>query len=329
MLPDFSYTRASTLEQALSEAMSEGAVIHAGGTDLLGCLRDKVFSASSVVSISHLSDLHGIARASTGGLRIGCLTTLKEVAQHRIVRESYPGLSQAILSAASPQLRNQGTLGGNLCQRPRCWYYRGDFDCLRKGGNTCYALIGENQYHCIFGGNRCYIVHPSDSAPMLVALDARVTISSPSGERQLPLESFYVTPEQNLQKENVLERGELLTEVIIPPARGGLITTYRKVRARGAWDFALAGLAASIRVSNGQVDFARLVLSGVAPVPWRISNVEELLIGNALDEDRIDLVADASIEGAQPLSQNRYKVDLVKGLVKKTLGTIAESTASS
>ena len=323
MLPDFRYTRPSSLNQALSETMSDGAVIHAGGTDLLGCLRDGVFSASNVVSISALANLRGITHTSAGGLGIGCLTTLKEIADHPTIRDLYPGLSQAALSAASPQLRNQGTLGGNLCQRPRCWYYRGGFDCLRKGGSTCYALIGENQYHCIFGGNRCYIVHPSDVAPMLVALNAQVTIVSRTGERRIPLESFFVSPEEDVLKENILEQGELLSEVVIPPARTGMVTTYRKVRTRGAWDFALAGFAASVSAVNGRVDSARLVLSGVAPVPWRVPHAEQLLIGNVLNDDVIDRVAEFCTEGAQPLNHNSYKIELVRGLVRETLSAMA------
>src|SRR5674476_291727 len=177
MLRKFSYRRATSIQAAADAATRPGAHILAGGTDLLGCLRDGVFSADTVVSISGIKALKGIGARPGGGLRIGALTTLSEVAADRQVLSSYPVLAQAAAAAASPQLRNQGTIGGNLCQRPRCWYFRGDFHCLRKGGDICFAAAGESEFHCIFGGAPCFIVHPSDTAPALLALDARVSIA--------------------------------------------------------------------------------------------------------------------------------------------------------
>ena len=200
MLPNFAYIRARSKQEALDNLASQGAYVHAGGTDLLGCARDEVFEVEKLVSISRLEELKGITHSDEGGIRIGALTTISEIAASAVIRESYPGLAQAASDVASPQLRNQGTLGGNLCQRPRCWYFRGDFHCAKRGGDMCYAVEGENRYHAIFGGDPCYIVHPSDTAPMLVALGAEVRISGARGERSMALEDFFVLPDQDLER---------------------------------------------------------------------------------------------------------------------------------
>ena len=175
-MPNVTYVKPKSLREAIDQLSSGSARVYAGGTDLLGCLRDDVFKVSTLVSINQLKELRGITQTPDGGLRIGALTTLTEMANSKIVKETYPGLARAASEVASPQLRNQGTLGGNLCQKPRCWYYRGEFHCMRKGGDKCYALQGENQFHCIFGGDMCYIVHPSDTAPVLVAFEATARV---------------------------------------------------------------------------------------------------------------------------------------------------------
>jgi len=323
MLPEFTYVRPGSLSEALEHARSEGAVLHAGGTDLLGCLRDGVFSAGKVVAIGDLEELRRISPTRDGGLRIGALATLAEVAAHPLILEHYTALAQGAASAASPQLRNQGTLGGNLCQRPRCWYFRGDFRCLRKGGPMCYAIVGENQYHCIFGGDPCYIVHPSDTAPALVALDARARLASPSGTRLVPLESFFILPSEDVRRETLLQPGELLTEVLLSPPAAGQRSIYRKVRARGAWDFALAGVAVALSGADDRVEAARVVLSGVAPIPWRAVDAEEALNRSRLDAETISRAATASVAGARPMTRNGYKVELVRGLTEETLHTLA------
>jgi len=319
MLPNFTYERAGSVDEAVEHSASEGAVLHAGGTDLLGCLRDGVFTAEKVVSLSGLEELKGIQATRDGGLRIGALTTLTEIASDATIAERYTALSQAAAAAASPQLRNQGTIGGNICQRPRCWYYRGDFHCLRKGGDTCYAIVGENHFHCIFGGSGCYIVHPSDTAPALQALGASVRIASRSGTRTVSLDDFFVLPADDIRQENILEPGELVTEVVLPPLRTGTRSVYRKVRDRGAWDFALAGLAAVVLMDGDRVQEASLVLAGVAPKPWRAADAEEALAGGSLDDATIARVAEAAVSGAQPLEHNGYKVQLVRGLMEETL----------
>lgn len=216
MMKPFSYVRVDSIGAAIKQLASNGTVIHAGGTDLLGCLRDGVLSAGAVVSLSGLSNLRGIEKNGTGGLKIGALTTLSEVARHPRIMESYGALARAASEVASPQLRNQGTLGGNLCQKPRCWYYRGDFHCLRKGGLQCFAVGGENAYHCILGGENCYIVHPSDTAPALAALEAKVHVEGPKGKRVVAVDGFFVLPEKDFTHETVLGPGELVTHIELP-----------------------------------------------------------------------------------------------------------------
>ena len=319
MLSTFSYVRPGSLKDALQVADGAGARFYAGGTDLLGCARDGVMPVQRVVSLSRLAELRGMSVLSDGGMRLGALTTIAEIAAHPVIAEKYTALAQAASLVASPQLRNQGTIGGNLCQRPRCWYFRGDYHCARKGGDTCYAIGGENQYHAIFGGGACWVVHPSDTAPALIALDAKVRIESLKGRRTVAAEKFFVLPEENVQKENVLEPGEVVTEVLLPPANPAVKSSYRKVRARGSWDFAMAGLALAIAVKAGKVEAVRAVLSGVAPVPWRSLNIEQALLHQKLDTRTIAKVGDAAIVGARPLEHNAYKVQLVRGLMEEAL----------
>ncbi|MBI2837164.1 MAG: xanthine dehydrogenase family protein subunit M [Acidobacteria bacterium] len=323
MMGSFSYVRAGSVKQAVAALAHDGARLHAGGTDLLGCLRDRVFDAGSVVSISGIEELGGIAALSGGSVRIGALATLAEIASHPLIRERYPVLAEAAASAASPQLRNQGTIGGNLCQRPRCWYFRGDFICTRKGGSLCYAFDGENRYHCIFGGDGCYIVHPSDAAPALVALDAQVSIAGPGGSRTIAVEDLHILPKQDIRRETSLEAGEIVTEIVVPPPRAGLRSTYRKVRERGSWDFALVSVAIAAVVAAGKVSAARVVLGGVAPKPWRSIAAEAALIGHAIDESAAMRAAAGAVEGAQPLAQNAYKVPLLRGALEEAVMSLA------
>jgi xanthine dehydrogenase YagS FAD-binding subunit len=242
MLPKFTYARPTSLKAALAGLTDQSARVHSGGTDLLGCLRDRVFSADTVVSLSAIKELHGVSIANNGALRLGAMTTIAEIASNETIAGGFSALADAARVVASPQLRNQGTIAGNLCQKPRCWYYRGDFDCLRKGGEMCFAYEGENQYHCIFGGDRCFIVHPSDTAPALAALGAVCRVSGPSSSRSVAVEALHVPPSQDPQRETVLENDEIITEIVLPPPANGLRSSYRKVRTRASWDFALAGV---------------------------------------------------------------------------------------
>ncbi len=323
MLPGFTYTRAKTVAEAVRLLATPGTKIHAGGTDLLGCLRDGVFGAKSLVSLGGLKELRGIAPLPGGGLRIGALTTHGEIAADKTIVGSYRALAQASASVASPQLRNQGTIGGNLCQRPRCWYFRGDFHCLRKGGELCYAMGGENQNHAVLGADKCVVVHPSDTAPALIALGAKVRIAGPGGTRAVPLDAFFVGPAKAVTRETILEKNEVLTEILLPPAEPGLRSSYRKVRARGAWDFALAGIALALLMKDGRIARARVVFSGVAPVPWRSEAVERAITGRALTPDVVATAAEAGVKGAQPLEKNGYKVPLLQGIITESLLALA------
>ena len=322
MLPKFNYVRPTTINEALAVLNDRPALIHGGGTDLMGCFRDGVVQADTVVSISAIDELKGIRKASDGGLRIGALTTVADVAAAEPVASSFTALAQAASEVASPQLRNQGTIAGNLCQRPRCWYYRGDFDCLRKGGEICYAFEGDNRYHCIFGGDLCFIVHPSDTAPALAALGAVCRISGPTTSRSVAVEALHVTPTEDPRRETVLAPDEILTEIVLPAPPTGLRSSYRKVRTRGAWDFAIAGVALAVAFEGDTVRSARIFLSGAAPVPWRAKGAEKAIVGSNLDGETIAKAAAETVANAEPLTHNGYKVPLFEGLIEEQLEAI-------
>jgi xanthine dehydrogenase YagS FAD-binding subunit len=324
--PNFSYVRVKSVRDAVMQLSDKGSKVMAGGTDLLGCLRGGVIGANKIVSITRVGELQGIKGTSDGGLRIGALTTVAEVSENPIIRKSYPGLSQAALNVGSPQLRNQGTIGGNLCQKPRCWYYRGDFLCLRKGGELCYAMEGENQYHAIFGSDKiCAIVHPSDIAPALIACGAAVRVIGPSGSRLVPVEGLYVLPKVDVTRETVLKPGEIISEIILPKPADGTKSSYRKARARRSWDFALAGTAFAVQFKDGKVHKARAVFSGVAPVPWRSKELEGAIAGKKLDAPTVSKAAAIAVKNADPLEGNEYKVAMLMGLVEEELLKLARS----
>jgi xanthine dehydrogenase YagS FAD-binding subunit len=326
MFPSFDYVQPTSLTSAITHLSDPGAVVHAGGTDLLGCLRERIFAIKKVVSISAVRELHGIAEGADRSLRIGALTTINTVAEHPLVRNRFSGLAQAASEVASPQLRNQGTIGGNLCQKPRCWYYRGDFNCLRKGGGTCFAVDGENQFHCILGGGgTCFMVHPSDTAPILAALQATARVAGPGGVREVLLEKFYVLPEVDVRRETVLGPREIVTHIRIPPPAAGSRSSYRKVRARRSWDFALAGVALALRFDGRRVAEGRVVLSGAAPVPWRSAEAEQAIRGKELTSGVIAAAAKAAVAGAEPLEKNGYKIPLFQGVIEEELTRMSAS----
>jgi xanthine dehydrogenase YagS FAD-binding subunit len=326
MTPNFSYIRVNSVKDAVKQLSDKGSMVMAGGTDLMGCLRDDIFSADKLVSLSKLAELRGIKETADGGVRIGALTTITEIAENPTVSKRYPALAQAASAVASPQLRNQGTIGGNLCQKPRCWYYRGEFHCLRKGGQLCYAMEGENEYHAIFGHDRiCAIVHPSDTAPALIAFQAGVRIAGPKGTRLVPVEKFHVLPKVDVLRETVLAPGEIVTEVLLPKPPEGAKSAYRKVRARRSWDFALSGSAIVASFKDGNVQQARVVFSGVAPIPWRSPEFERAIIGKKLDSDTIAKAGEAAVLNAEPLEQNGYKIALLKAVVEEELSKMAGS----
>jgi xanthine dehydrogenase YagS FAD-binding subunit len=321
MLPAFQYVSVKRVGDGVKQLATAESKIYAGGTDLLGCLRDGIFPVKKVVSINGIQDLQGIGEKG-GVLRIGALTTITEVAENPLIGKFFPGLARAAGEVASPQLRNQGTLGGNLCQKPRCWYYRGEFHCTRKGGAVCFAYGGENQYHCLFGGDGCYIVHPSDTAPVLAALEAQVGLTGPQGARKINLEEFFVLPAVDPMRETVVGPEEIVTEIWIPAPQPGLKSSYRKVRARASWDFALAGVALALNFDGARVAKARVFLSGVAPVPWRAKEAEAAITGRELTGETIARAAAAVVQKAEPLSKNGYKVPLLKAVIEEELEAI-------
>ena len=294
----------------------------AGGTDLLGEMKEGIAEPAMLVNLTTLESLNGITHTGDG-LSIGAMTKLAELENDESISRDYPALAQAVASVATPQIRNVGTVGGNLCQRPRCWYYRSTlFDCRKKGGDTCFAVDGNSKYHAILGGVDCYIVHPSDLAPVLIALGATATVTGPDGTRTLPMEEFFVGPERNIEAETVLKPGELLTSVFVPKPAPGQRSIYLKARERQAQEFALVSVAASLRVSAGIVERASLVLGGVAPTPWRASHSEEALCGMPIAEVDADEVGRLAVRGARPLRDNHYKVRLAASLVSRAIGSL-------
>jgi len=322
MLPNFSYVKVSSVKEALEHLSSATARVHAGGIDLLGCLQNGVLKAEKLVSLSGLNELRFI-REEARGVRLGALTPIAEIARHPLITGRYRALSDAAALVASPQLRNQGTLGGNLCQKPRCWYYRGDFECLRKGGQICSAVSGDNRFHCILGGDPCYMVHPSDTAAALVALEAEIRVAGPRGTKSISVEAFFVSPSKNVQNETVLQPEEIITEVFLPAPSAGSRSSYRKVRARSSWDFALAGVAIVMQTNAGAVEKCRVVLSGAAPIPWRAKEAEQALIGKPLAGDVIAQAAEIAVRNAHPLDHNAYKVPMFRGLIEQELKKFA------
>jgi xanthine dehydrogenase YagS FAD-binding subunit len=319
MIKNFRYVKTGSLVEAIKELGIKGTVLHAGGTDLLGCMRDEIIQPEKVVSISGIKELKGISTRPDGGLKIGSLTVLADVASNSSVFEKYAVLAQAAASVGTPQIRQQGTIGGNLCQRPRCWYFRGDLRCYKKGGSICYGMSGENQYHAILGGGPCFAVHPSDTAVALTALQGQVTIAGASGSKAVKAENFFVGPGKSLDRENVLMPGEIVTGIQLPPSGGKIKSSYRKVRTRGSWDFAQVSVAVVLAFENETIRSARIVLGGVAPQPWTADAAGKLLVGKKLDGSLAKAAADAAVAGANPLNNNGYKVDMVKGAVEESL----------
>jgi xanthine dehydrogenase YagS FAD-binding subunit len=317
MMKNFAYVKAGSLAEATRMLSVKGARLLAGGTDLLGCLRDEVFQADKVVSVGKVKEMQGISSRPDGGLKIGALTTIADIAVNPAIAGKYPALAQAAAEVGSPQIREQGTIGGNICQRPRCWYFRGDFRCLKKGGTKCYAVGGENQYHAIFGGGPCFAVHPSDTAVALQALGARILIAG--GTQAIGIENFFVAPNKKIAGENILAPGQIVTGIHLPAVSGTVRSSYRKVRARGAWDFALASVALVLQFDGDVVRSGHIVLGGVAPYPWRAEAAEKLLAGKKPDASLASAVADAAAAGARPLRDNAYKVEIVKGAVLESI----------
>ena len=278
----------------------------------------------SSVNLKSIPDLSGMIWGADGSLEIGALATLRSLEQDQRLATVFPILAQAAVSIASPQIRSAATVGGNLNQRPRCWYYRSeDYPCLKKGGTECFSYYGKNRYNAILGGGPSYIVHPSDLAPALVALQADVELVSPSGTRRMPLEEFFVLPsEGDVLRETRIAADEVLTRIYIPPPGANQRSIYLKFKERDAYDFALAAVALVLHTDGAKLASCRLVLGAVAPVPWRCARTERKLAGRPLDDELVALAAQDALSDAEPLSDNGYKVPLTRGLIAEAFETL-------
>ena len=300
----------------------------AGGQDLLNTLKDYTSRPSRIVNLKSIRGLNRLSLDSKG-LTIGALITLTDLEEHQGVRRNMPGLAEAARSIATPQIRNLGTVAGNLCQRPRCWYFRlEEVVCLKKGGTECYAATGENKYNAIFGGGPSFIVHPSDLAPMFVALGAQLTIVGPGGKRVIPIDQFFTLPsEGNIRRENVLKNDEIVTEIFVPASPLAAHSTYLKFKERDSLDFAMSAVAVAVELSGNTVKDARIVLGGVAPKPWRVPDAEKFVTGKTLTKEVLAEAGKIALAKAEPLEKNAYKVPLTQTLVRRALAKAGGVTA--
>jgi xanthine dehydrogenase YagS FAD-binding subunit len=297
------------------------AVVAGGGSDLLGMVKDELVAPDVLVNLKNVREMEGL-RMDSRGLRAGGLVTLDTLEHDAGVRARYTVLAQAAGSVGTPQIRNMGTLGGNLCQRPWCWYYRAGFKCFKNGGSRCYSVAGENQFHAIFGGGPSFIVHPSDTAPALVALGASFHLNGPGGARTVPAADFFVLPAANSASENILQPDEVLAEVRVPAPKSGTRSLYVKILDREAWTHAVVSAALVMEMAKDVCVSCRIVLGGVAPIPWRLTNVEKMLAGNKITPELASRAGQASTEGARPLAGNRYKLPLTQAMVRRALLTL-------
>jgi xanthine dehydrogenase YagS FAD-binding subunit len=318
----FEYAAPAGLDEALTMIQSAGARPLAGGTDLIPLIKGDIVAPEQLVSLRQAELPAGIEERD-GALRLGALVTLSEIERSEAIKARAAALAEAAGLAATPQLRNRATLGGNLLQRPRCWYFRDRaIDCWLKGGDDCPAREGENQLHALFDVSPCVAVHPSDLASALVALDATVLLRGPAGERALPIGEFFAPPEEGRRRETTAAEDELVLAVELPQA-DGLRSVYLKAMDRKVWAFALVGAAVALRQgAGGAIEHARVVLSGVAPTPWRCGAAEQLLVGQRPSEELLARAADAALAEARPLAHNGYKLPLAKALVRRALASL-------
>ncbi|HLA39617.1 MAG TPA: xanthine dehydrogenase family protein subunit M [Candidatus Glassbacteria bacterium] len=315
----FTYYNPKDLADAARTLGRSGSMLIAGGTDLLGEMKNRYVRPERLVNLKAVTGLDRIASGGSG-LKIGALVKLADIAAHAGIQKSHPGLAEAAASVGSPQLRNVGTLGGNLCQRPRCWYYRGEeYPCIRKGGGVCYAVSGRNKYHCVINGGPCFIVHPSDAAVMLMALGASVTIQGSGGQRELKLDDFFILPEVDSMFENVLKPGEIITEVKVPAQAKNAKSEYVKFKERGSRDFALASAGVLLELDGTTCRKASIVLGGVAPAPYRAVAAEQAIAGKTISQESVQAAAEADLTEARPMTENAYKVGLARAVIKKAV----------
>jgi xanthine dehydrogenase YagS FAD-binding subunit len=312
--------------QKLLQDYGQDAWVMAGGLDSFDWLKDRIKKPKVLVDLSGIEELKGI-RTTSDGIEIGAMTTLTQVVTNPLVREKYGLLAQGAELAASPQIRNQGTLGGNVSQDARCWYYRAGWPCYRAGGNICYAdtPTGRNREHAILHAERCVAVNPSDSAPALIALDAKFVISTRDGERVVDAEDYFVGPDIDITRLNILRPGDLLTAIRIPSAWAGAKFYFEKVRDRNVWDFALLNVAAAMVISGGTIERIRLAVNGAAARPLRLKAVESAVRGQAPSPATGEMAGKLAVQGAIPLQFNAYKIPLMRNLVKRAIGGVEEA----
>jgi xanthine dehydrogenase YagS FAD-binding subunit len=323
MMPNFNLVQPADLASAIStlaEAGENGWAM-AGGQDSLDWFKDRIKRPTTVVDLSGIPGLTGVTETADGGVEIGAMTTLTDVENNDLVKSKFGLLSKAAGRVASPQIRNKGTLGGNISQDARCWYYRSGLDCYRAGGNTCYADTpeGMNREHCLFGASRCVAVTPSDTAVAVVTLEVSMVIEGPDGERVVAAEDYFIGPAINIEKMTVLEDGEILKSIRIPGKWANTQFFFEKVADRNTWDFPLVNMASAMKLSGGVIEDIRLTCGAVECVPKRLNVVEEIVKGSAPNEETAELGAGAASRGASPLNYNHFKVPLMENLVKKAI----------
>ena len=325
----FTHASPKTVAQALTfirDAQKNGrsVAVTGGGSDMLGMMKERLVTPEMLVRLKGISGLDQV-KNENGGVTIGGQITLDAITHHDLIRRQYRVLAEAAQDVATPQIRNVATLAGNVCQRPWCWYYRNGFKCFKAGGNTCYSANGENEFHAIFGGGPSYIVHPSDTAPALVALDAKFTINGGSGRRVVNAADFFTLPTVNAAHENVLKEGEILESVWLPAGKTTVRSTYHKIMDREAWTHAVVSAAVVMEMSGDTCTSARVVLGGVAPIPWRLPEVEKLLAGKRVTPELAAQAGELAVTGARPLAKNGYKVPLARNMVARTVETLARA----
>jgi xanthine dehydrogenase YagS FAD-binding subunit len=314
---NFSWIEPGDLQGALSAGAQQGALYKAGGIDLADRLKEHLDEPETLVNLRSVKGLDFVRDDGSGGLRLGPMVTLALLADDARIRRAAPALAEAAGAAATPQIRNAATLGGNLAQRPRCWYFRKEeFRCRRKGGTECFALEGQNEEHAVFDNDLCPIVHPSGTATALAALGATLVVKSAQGERNVPIDDFFVSPKADILHEYVLHHGELIAEIRVP---GGRKQGYVKLMEKQSFDWPLAEAAVSFKLAAGDVDGARIVLGAAAPVPWRVAAAEKILEGKHVDEKLAAEAAKAAIAGAKPLRHNGYKLPLLEVAVRRAI----------
>lgn len=315
-----SHVYPDSVTAATTALAQDGSMPVGGGSDLLGMIKDELVAPDQLVRVKDLEGLNHVTPQVDGRVRVGGTVTLSALGRHRLVRDHYAVLAEAAESVGTAQIRNVGTLAGNMTQRPWCWYFRQKFPCYKHGGSQCFSRTGENQFNAILGGGPSYIVHPSDTAVALVALDARVRVVSALGDRWVPLREFFVLPREDVSRENALRSGEILAEVELPSLDEAR-STYSKVTDREAWTHAVVSVAVVLTVSedDGVCRYASVVLGGVAPIPWRVESVERMLVGERVTPVLAAAAGVAAVEGARPLARNRYKVSLAAETLRRAL----------